>query len=435
MPNVIVVGGQWGDEGKGKVIDLLTSKAQHIVRAQGGNNAGHTVIIGEEEYKLHLIPSGILHTHTQCYIGAGTVIDPEVLAFEMNTLQSRGIDLSGRLWISPAAHIIFPYHRKIDLLLEKTKGPRAVGTTGRGIGPCYADKANRLGIRLAEMIHPEIFPKLLKSTLEIKNEEITKLYGAEPLSYEEIFSEYTRYANHIKSHVANVEEIIEQALDANEPILFEGAQGTFLDTTFGTYPYVTSSSTLAGGICAGAGVGPSHINHTLGVIKAYTTRVGLGPLPTEVTDDEEFLNHYDAREYGTTTRRKRRIGWFDAVLARTSAKLNGFNSIAVTKLDILDNLDTIKICIAYDINGNRVERLPYLAEEQEEAVPIYESMPGWKTSTADVRNFDNLPVEAKNFLKRIETLSGTTLSMVSIGPERDQTIILQDLFAIEEMAK
>lgn len=435
MPSIIVVGAQWGDEGKGKVIDLLASKAKHIVRAQGGNNAGHTVIIGKKEYKLHLTPSGILHQHTQCYIGAGTVIDPEVLAFEMNTLQARGIKISGRLLLSPAAHIIFPYHRKLDLLIEKKKGPNAVGTTGRGIGPCYADKANRLGIRLAEMVHPEIFPKLLKSILEIKNEELTKLYDAKPLSYKEVFSEYSRYANHLRNYVANVEEIIEQATDADEFILFEGAQGTFLDTTFGTYPYVTSSNTLAGGICTGAGIGPSKINHTLGVIKAYTTRVGLGALPTEIKEGEDFLNHYEAREYGTTTRRKRRIGWFDAVLSRTAAKLNGLDSIVVTKLDVLDNLDIIKICVAYDINGNRVVRLPYLADEQKTAVPIYETMPGWKKSTKDIKKFENLPDEAKNFLKRIEILSEVKISMVSVGPEREQTIILQDLFAIQEMAK
>lgn len=435
MPSIIVMGAQWGDEGKGKIIDLLTSEAKHIVRAQGGNNAGHTVIIGEEEYKLHLTPSGILHPHTQCYIGAGTVIDPEVLVFEMNTLETRGINLSNRLWISPAAHIIFPYHRQLDLLLEKKKGPRSVGTTGRGIGPCYADKANRIGIRLAELIHPEIFPTLLKSALELKNEEITQLYKSTPLSYEEILSEYTRYANHLKNYVANVEEIIENALDSNEPILFEGAQGTFLDTTFGTYPYVTSSNTTAGGICTGAGVGPTSINHTLGVIKSYTTRVGLGPLPSEVNEDEEFLDHYEAREFGTTTRRKRRIGWFDAVLARTSAKINGLNSLAVTKLDILDHLETIKICTAYDINGTRVERLPYLTEEQDAVTPVYESLRGWKTPTKDIRVFEDLPLEAKEYLRRIEKITGVPLSMVSVGPERDQTIMLQNPFAFEDVAK
>lgn len=432
MPSVIVVGAQWGDEGKGKVIDILTAKASHIVRAQGGNNAGHTVIIGEEEYKLHLIPSGILHPHTQCYIGAGTVIDPEVLAIEMNALETRGIKLSGRLWISPAAHVIFPYHRKLDLLLEQKKGLRAVGTTGRGIGPCYGDKANRIGIRMAELVCKELFSKILKCTLEIKNEELTKLFGADPYSFEEIFTEYSRYASHLSPFLASVEEIIEQKMHGNENFLFEGAQGTFLDTTLGTYPYVTSSNTTAGGICTGVGVGPTAISHTLGVIKSYTTRVGLGPLPSELKEGEEFLDHYQAREFGTTTRRKRRIGWFDAVLARTSKNLNGLNSIAVTKLDILDTLETIKICVGYSIKGVKVERLPYLVEDQELAEPIYETLPGWKTPTKSIKEYDLLPAEAKHYLKRIEILSGVPVSMVSVGPAREQTIIIQDVFAKEK---
>ncbi|NGX42778.1 MAG: Adenylosuccinate synthetase [Chlamydiae bacterium] len=435
MPGVIVVGAQWGDEGKGKIIDILTTEAKHIVRAQGGNNAGHTIIIGQEEYKLHLTPSGILHPHTQCYIGAGTVIDPEVLILEMNKLESRGIDLTGRLWISPAAHIIFPFHRKLDLLLEQRKGLRAVGTTGRGIGPCYADKANRLGIRMAEMLNPELFPKLLETVLKLKNEELTKLYNSEPLSYEEICSEYTRYAQYLNPHIASVEEIIDNAVVAGENVLFEGAQGTFLDTTTGTYPYVTSSNTVAGGICTGAGIGPSRITHTLGVIKAYTTRVGLGPLPSEVEEGEEFLDHQAAREFGTTTRRKRRIGWFDAVLAKTAAKLNGLDSLALTKLDILDQVETIKLCVAYDICGERVSRLPYLAEDLQKTKPIYEEMPGWKTTTTSMSTFEELPIEAQNYLKRIETLTEVPISIISVGPERDQTIVLNNPFAVEELAR
>ncbi len=432
MPGVIVVGAQWGDEGKGKIIDLLTSKAKHIVRAQGGNNAGHTIIIGQDEYKLHLTPSGILQPHTQCYIGAGTVIDPEVLVFELNTLQSRGIDLAGRLWISPAAHVIFPYHRKLDLLLEQKKGPRAVGTTGRGIGPCYADKANRLGIRIAELLNPETFPALLKNALVTKNEEITKLYGSEPLSYEEIFSEYTRYAQYLAPHVANVEEMVNTALSNQEEILFEGAQGTFLDCTTGTYPYVTSSSTIAGGICTGSGVGPSRISHTLGVIKAYTTRVGLGPLPSEVSETDQFLDHLSAREFGTTTRRKRRIGWFDAVVAKTASRLNGLDSIAITKLDVLDHVDSIKICIGYEIDGQRIERVPYLADEFTRAKPIYEELPGWNEKTSQTTHFDQLPENAKKYLKRLEELTEASISMISVGPEREQTITLKNPFALKE---
>ncbi|MFQ5729213.1 MAG: adenylosuccinate synthase [Waddliaceae bacterium] len=435
MPSVIVVGAQWGDEGKGKIIDILTSKAKHIVRAQGGNNAGHTILIGEEEYKLHLTPSGILHPHTQCYIGAGVVIDPEVLIFEMNTLQSRGIDIVGRLWISPAAHIIFPYHRRLDLLLEERKGPRAVGTTGRGIGPCYADKANRIGIRMAEMINPEIFPAVLKNVLEVKNEELTTLYGSNPVSYEEILSEYSRYARHLNPHIVPVEEIVDKAIVSGENVLFEGAQGTFLDSNTRTYPFVTSSNTIASGICAGAGIGPSRITHTLGVIKAYTTRVGMGPLPSEVEEGEVFLNHTKAREFGTTTRRKRRVGWFDAVLAKTAVRVNGLSSVALTKLDIFDEVETIKICTAYDLGGERIESIPYLAEDLKKVKPVYESMPGWKRSTSSASSVKDLPVEAQNYITRIETLLGVPVSMISIGPEREQTIVLQDFYAAKEMVQ
>lgn len=432
MPGVIVVGAQWGDEGKGKIIDLLTSKAKHIVRAQGGNNAGHTIIIGNDEYKLHLTPSGILHPHTQCYIGAGTVIDPEVLVFELNTLKSRGIDLTGRLWISPAAHIIFPYHRKLDLLLEQKKGPRAVGTTGRGIGPCYADKANRIGIRIADLLDSKGFSTLLKSAIASKNEEITKLYSSEPLSYEEIYSEYTRYAQYLSPHVNYVEEMVNSALADKENILFEGAQGTFLDISTGTYPYVTSSSTIAGGICTGSGVGPSRITHTLGVIKAYTTRVGLGPIPSEVSETDQFLDHLTAREFGTTTRRKRRIGWFDAVIAKTASRLNGLDSIALTKLDVLDQVSTIKICTSYEIDGQRVERVPYLADEFARAKPIYEELPGWNENTSQLTQFEQLPINAKAYLKRLEELTEAPISMISVGPEREQTITIKNPFSSGE---
>ncbi len=428
MASVIVVGAQWGDEGKGKIIDILTSKARHIIRAQGGNNAGHTVIVGQEEYKLHLIPSGILHAHTHCYIGAGTVIDPEVLIQEMEGLQQRGIVMKDRLWISPAAHIIFPYHRILDKLLEQKKGNRSIGTTGRGIGPCYADKANRLGIRVGEMIRSDIFPKILTSVLALKNEELTKLYETSPQSYEEVFNQYSHYADILRPYVANVEEIINVAIESGENILFEGAQGTFLDITSGTYPYVTSSNTVAGGICVGAGVGPSHIDHTLGIVKAYTTRVGNGPLPSEVKEEEKFLDHHQAREYGTTTGRMRRIGWFDAVLAKTAVRLNGLNSIAVTKLDVLDGIDTIKICVGYQINGKRHEQIPSLAEDFEKIEPIYETMPGWKQTISDISIYGDLPVQAKDYLKRIEVLCGTPISMISIGPQRERTIIMQDVF-------
>lgn len=429
MPSVILVGAQWGDEGKGKIIDILTAKAQHVVRPQGGNNAGHTIIVGDQEYKLHLIPSGILHLHTQCYLGAGTAIDPDVLLQEIDSLQSRGIPVKGRLWISPAAHIIFPYHRILDQLLEQRKGERSIGTTGRGIGPCYADKANRLGIRIGDLIRPDIFPKILKSVLALKNDEIVKLYGGERLSYDEILLHFTQIAEILKFYVLNVEETINYALDHDENVLFEGAQGTFLDISLGTYPYVTSSNTIAGGLCAGAGIGPSRIDHTIGIVKSYTTRVGNGPLPSE---EEFLLNHEMAREYGTTTGRKRRIGWFDAVLAKTAVRLNGLQSIALTKLDILDHLDPIKICVAYQFNGKRYDHLLPNTEDLDKVLPIYETVPGWKTSTSHIDHYEDLPENAKNYLKKIEELCKVPISLISLGPEREKTILLKDVFNSKE---
>lgn len=434
MPQVILIGAQWGDEGKGKIIDILTTQAKHVVRAQGGNNAGHTVIIDQEEYKLHLIPSGILHPHTHCYIGAGTVVDPEILIQEIEALENRGIHIKGRLWISPSAHIIFPYHRTLDLLLEQKKGERSIGTTGRGIGPCYADKAHRLGIRMGELIRPDIFGKLLKSVLLLKNEELTKLFGAEKMNYEEIQKKYTALGETLKPFISNVEELVYQAIEKEENVLFEGAQGTFLDISLGTYPFVTSSNTIAGGICAGAGVGPTKIDHTIGVMKAYTTRVGNGPLPSEVLEHENFLDHRGAREYGTTTGRKRRVGWFDAVLARTAVRLNGIDSIAITKLDVLDPLETIKLCVGYQIHGVRIDHVPYLTEDLEKIVPIYESVPGWQTSTSHIENYQDLPENAKKYLAKIETLCGAPISMISIGPQREKTIILKNIFQTKDKA-
>lgn len=428
MPSVIVVGAQWGDEGKGKIIDCLTDKAAHIVRAQGGNNAGHTILIGKEEYKLHLIPSGILHPHTQCYIGAGTVLDPEVLIQEIQSLESRGYQLKGRLWISAAAHVIFPYHRQIDTLLEKKKGSRSIGTTGRGIGPCYADKANRLGIRMGELIRTDVFPTTLKDVMHLKNDELKQMYGAQPLSYDAVLQQYTQFAQILSPYVASFEHDLYKAIKNNENVLFEGAQGTFLDITSGTYPFVTSSNTVAAGICAGAGVGPSHIHHTLGVVKAYTTRVGNGPLPSEVREEEAFLDHRQAREFGTTTGRKRRVGWFDAVLVNAAIGLNGLQSMALTKLDILDNLAEIKICTGYKCRGKVQHHLPAVAEDFGLLEPIYETLPGWKSPTHHATKYEELPDNAKRYLQRLETLCGIPISLISVGPEREHTMILRDLF-------
>ena len=379
------MGCQWGDEGKGKIVDYLSAQARHVIRSQGGNNAGHTILIGSTEYKLHLIPSGILHPGTQCYIGAGTVIDPEVLLEEIATLQTHGIHLINRLWISPKAHVLFSYHRQQDALFEKQMGNDAIGTTGRGIGPCYADKSNRIGIRIAEWIRPDIFRHTLKKNLEIKNPEFTNIYGASPIDFEPLLSRYASLAEQVLPFVGNVEEKIGIAIENEENILLEGAQGTFLDITSGTYPFVTSSSTTAAGICAGACIGPRSISHTLGIAKAYTTRVGNGPLPTEIKDAESIVDHKKAREFGTTTGRKRRIGWFDAVLAKEAVRVNGMDSLAMTKLDVLDGFDSIKICTAYHLNGHLIYSLPEVAEDLAAVTPVYEEMPGWKQETSSAQ--------------------------------------------------
>lgn len=428
MPSVIVVGTQWGDEGKGKIIDLLTRQAKHAIRSQGGNNAGHTILVGSEEYKLHLVPSGIIHPHTQCYVAAGTVLDPKVLIEEIEGLNKRGIQTEGRLWLSHAAHLIFPYHLLLDKLIEESKGERRIGTTGRGIGPCYVDKANRVGIRLGELIRGDIFPKLFKSVLEIKNRELSLLYNKPPLDYALLLEEYLSYGEKLKRYAAPVEEAIHRALAADENILFEGAQGAFLDGTLGTYPYVTSSNTLASAIAAGAGVGPSQITHTLGVLKAYTTRVGNGPLPSELNKEESFSPHQKSREIGTTTGRNRRIGWFDGVLARTSVMYNGIQSLALTKLDVLDDLKELKICTGYSIDGKVYRHFPSLTEDLQKVQPIYEIMPGWCCSLQGIDRYEKLPLEAKNYIHKIEQLCGAPVSILSLGPERDNTIMIRPIF-------
>jgi adenylosuccinate synthase len=429
MPCTIIVGTQWGDEGKGKIVDLLTSQAKHIVRSQGGNNAGHTVIVRGKEHKLHLVPSGILHPHTQCYIGAGTVIDPETLIQEMGGLRSAGIFLENRLWISPEAHVIMPYHRQLDSLSEKLKGAGSIGTTGRGIGPAYADKANRIGIRVSEWIRPSLFAKTLQEALVIKNAELAKLYDAPAADFAAIYQSYTALAAELSPYVADVEEKIHKAISSNESVLLEGAQGTFLDITSGTYPFVTSSSTTAAGICSGAGIGPRHIDHVLGVVKAYTTRVGKGPFPTEIPKEALLIDRKTAREFGTTTGRERRIGWFDACLLKRAVQLNGIDSLAITKLDVLDQLDVIKIATGYTLNGVKCSSFPKGAEDLAHVVPIYEEMPGWKQPTHAATSLNDLPPPAQRYLKRIEELCGMSISIVSVGPDRQQTIVLNDIFA------
>lgn len=424
--SIAVIGMQWGDEGKGKVIDLLSESAQHIARAQGGNNAGHTIVVSGKEFRFHLIPSGILYPHTKCYIGGGTVIDPSSILAEIEELKKNGVPNVKRLYISAYAHIVFPYHRLIDQLSEKQKGGAAVGTTGRGIGPCYTDKINRCGIRFADMLNPETFRTRLQATVSQKNRELEKLYDHPPIQWEPIFKEYLEYAKALAPFAAPVEELLFQATKKGEKILFEGAQGALLDITFGTYPFVTSSCTLSGGICAGLGLGPSRIDQTIGVTKAYTTRVGNGPMPTELSGDElaRFPDHTASREIGTTTGRKRRIGWFDAFLLRHTICLNGADTLALTKLDILDQLDEIKICTGY----KHCKTFPATNDELAKAIPIYESHPGWKKSTRDVKVYDDLPSLAKAYIRRIEELCETPVSLISVGPEREKTLWLDRFF-------
>lgn len=422
MKSIAVIGMQWGDEGKGKVIDLLSQQARHIGRAQGGNNAGHTIVVGPQEYRFHLIPSGILYPHTKCYIGGGTVLDPASLLQEMQELKKHNLHFEKRLFISAYAHLIFPYHRLIDQLAEKEKGAASVGTTGRGIGPCYTDKANRIGIRVADLLQKETFTQKLMQVLQIKNRELEKIYGHAPLEFEPILQEFLRYADQLAPFVAPVEEMLHQASKQGEKILFEGAQGALLDVTFGTYPFVTSSCTLAGGISSGLGIGPTRVGKTLGVTKSYTTRVGKGPMPTELGEEELalFPDHRTSREVGTTTGRKRRIGWLDAFLLKHTICLNGVDTLALTKLDILDELDEIKICVGY----KHCKHFPTTAEELSQVVPIYETHPGWKTSTRSAKIYDDLPKAAKAYVRRIEELCETPISILSVGPSREETLWL-----------
>lgn len=424
--SIAIVGMQWGDEGKGKVIDLLSEKAEHIARAQGGNNAGHTIVVAGSEFKFHLIPSGILYPHTKCYIGGGTVIDPPSLIEEIEGLKKRGIPNVKRLYISEYAQIVLPYHRLFDQLIERELKKEGIGTTLRGIGPCYTDKAARLGIRMADFIELGRFEEQLKERVKKKNHILEKLYGHPPLNPEEIFEEYAIYAKQLAPFVAPVEQFLFEAGKKGEKILFEGAQGALLDNTFGTYPYVTSSSTVAGGISGGMGFGPSKIGQVIGVAKAYTTRVGNGPFPTELSQEEKglFPDLPTAREIGTTTGRSRRIGWLDACLLRHTACLNGVDALCLTKLDVLDELDEIKICTGY----KKMKGFPASTEKLKSAAPIYETHQGWKCSTKDVTVYDDLPKPAKAYIRRIEELCATPVSIVSVGPQREKTLWLDQFF-------
>ncbi len=425
MANVIVIGAQWGDEGKGKITDLLSKSADIVVRYQGGVNAGHTIVVQGQTFKLHLIPSGILYPETECIIGCGTVIDPQVLIEELDQLESFNIS-TRNLLISETAHVTMPYHRMIDQAAEERRGSHKIGTTGRGIGPTYADKSERTGIRVLDLMDANGLRKQLQWAINYKNVILEKLYNLPPLDPETVILQYLEYADRLRPHVVDTSLKIYDAIQRRRNILFEGAQGTLLDLDHGTYPYVTSSNPVAGGACVGTGVGPTMIDRVIGVAKAYTTRVGEGPFPTELNGTVGELLCDRGAEFGTTTGRKRRCGWFDAVIGRYAVRINGMDCLAITKLDVLDELAEIKVCVAYEIDGFRCEDFPSNARRFAKCHPIYKTMPGWQQSTADCRSLADLPQQALDYLKFLAELMEVPIAIVSLGASRDQTIIVED---------
>jgi len=423
MANVVVMGAQWGDEGKGKIVDILSEEADTIVRFQGGHNAGHTVVIGDEEYILHVIPSGILHPGKACVVGNGVVVDPEALVKELDGLVARGIDADGRLWLSDRAHLIMPYHVALDQGSENRKDGVKIGTTGRGIGPCYVDKARRSGIRVGDLLHPGTFREKIERNLAEVNVILKHLYGREPMDADAVHDAVMAFADRLRPLIVDASYIVAEAMKAGRHVLFEGAQGTLLDVDHGTYPFVTSSNPVAGGACVGAGVGPTRIDGVLGIVKAYTTRVGEGPFPTELNDDlGEYLRDKGG-EFGATTGRARRCGWFDSMTAGYSARINGFTGVAITKLDVLDELETLKICTGYEYHGKKLEQFPSDPHVLSECAPVFEEHPGWRQSTVGLTSFDELPVQAKNYIARLEELMGVPADLVSTGQKRAETII------------
>ncbi len=425
MANVIVIGAQWGDEGKGKITDLLSRSADVVVRYQGGVNAGHTIVVKGQTFKLHLIPSGILYPGKECIIGSGTVIDPQVLIAELEQLQRWGISTE-KLFISETAHVTMPYHRLIDQASEERRGSYKIGTTGRGIGPTYADKSERTGIRILDLMDPEGLRTQLEWTINYKNVILEKLYNLPALDPQKVIDEYLGYAERLRPHVVDTSLKIYDAIQRRRNILFEGAQGTLLDLDHGTYPYVTSSNPVAGGACVGTGLGPTAIDRVIGVAKAYTTRVGEGPFPTELDGKIGELLCSRGAEFGTTTGRKRRCGWFDAVIGRYAVRINGMDCLAITKLDVLDELEEIKVCVAYEIDGERCDHFPTNARKFARCRPIYKTLPGWKQSTKNCRTLEDLPRQALDYLKFLAELMEVPIAIVSLGASRDQTIIVED---------
>ncbi|HLB24927.1 MAG TPA: adenylosuccinate synthase [Nitrospirota bacterium] len=423
MANIVVVGSQWGDEGKGKIVDLLTAEADVVARYQGGNNAGHTVVIGAQQHILHLIPSGILHPGKKCVIGNGVVIDPAALLDEMDGLSAKGIAPEGSLFISKKAHVIMPYHKAIDGASEGRKGGRKIGTTGRGIGPCYADKMSRTGIRMSDLVDEELLREKIRINIAEVNLAFEKLYGLEVYDPEKVFREYAGYGRRLGPFLADTSLLLHNASIGGKDILFEGAQGTMLDVDHGTYPFVTSSSSTAGGACTGTGFAPTKIDGVLGVVKAYTTRVGAGPFPTELTDETGDLIQKRGREFGATTGRRRRCGWMDAVVVRYAARVNGLTGLCLTKLDVLDECAAIRICNAYRYKGEILKEMPCEPEVFAMCEPIYQEVPGWMSSTLGKTSFSELPARAQEYVKRLQHDIGLEFAVISTGPDRDETII------------
>lgn len=427
MPVVAILGAQWGDEGKGKVVDMLAQQARVVIRFSGGDNAGHSVVNPHGEFKLHLIPSGIFNPGVDCIIANGVVINPQVLIGEMDRLNERGVDTS-HLFISDRAHLIMPYHLLLDGLEEEARGGGAIGTTRKGVGPAFTDKAARLGIRAGDLLDKKALHERLGTVLEYKNKILTKVYNAESLSLEEVYRHYCQYGERLGPHIRETIVMVDEAVERGEQIILEGAQGALLDPDFGTYPYTTSSSPLAAGACLGAGLGPTRLDRVLGVYKAYCTRVGSGPMPTELNDETGQLIRDRAGEYGTTTGRARRCGWFDAVAARFSSRVNGLTGAVITRLDILDILPSLKVCVGYELDGKTISHFPASVAELARCRPVYEELPGWQTSTTEIRHFEQLPKEARQYINRLEELISCPVSLVCVGPGREQAIQKTPIF-------
>lgn len=423
MPTKVVIGAQWGDEGKGKTIDILASQSDVVVRTSGGNNAGHTIEADGITYKLHLMPSGILNPETLNIIGVGVVVDPKVLLQEIDGMESKGISTKN-LKIDARAHVIMPYHIELDGLSEASRGKGDIGTTKKGIGPCYMDKAERSGIRMCDLINPEKFAEMVRTNLEIKNKIITLVYGGTALDADAVIAEYSEYAKRLAPYVTDTTPVLYQSIKEGKNVLFEGAQGILLDNDLGTYPFVTSSHPISGGVCVGSGIGPTMIDECIGVLKGYTTRVGNGPFPTELDDEIGETIRQNGHEFGTTTGRPRRTGWFDAVIAKYAVRTSSLTSIVVNKIDPLGGIGKIKICVAYEKNGEILTEFPPTLEELAECTPIYEEMEGWTEDISSIKEFDKLPVAVQNYVRRIEELCDCRVCSIGVGPGRDQNIDL-----------